>query len=175
METLECIESRRSIRKYKKKEIPDDILNKILEAAIHAPSAGNLQDWVFIVVKNKEKKQKLAEAAYGQRFVAEAPVVIVVCSDLKRISYYGQRGIELYSIQDAAAATQNLLLAAWDCGIGGCWIGAFDEDEVSKILSLPEYVRPLAIVPLGYPAEKPRKPARGLKDKVFLEEYGKEI
>lgn len=170
MKTLECIKSRRSIRRYKKKKIPDEILNEILEAAVCAPSAGNLQDWIFIVVRNEKKKQELAEAAYGQDFVVEAPVVIVVCSDLERISYYGRRGRELYSIQDTAAATQNILLAAWDFGIGGCWVGAFDEKEVSKILDLPKNVRPLVILPLGYPAEKQRKSTRNIKNKIFFVE-----
>ena len=125
-----------------------------------------------MVVREPENKKKLAEAALGQSMIEEAPVVVVVCSNLKKISRYGSRGESLYSIQNTAAATQNLILAAWSKGIGSCWIGAFDEGKVRQTLVLPEHVRPLAIVPLGYPAEKPQKPERWpLKDFVHREHF----
>ena len=149
MDAMECIKGRTSVRRFKNEEIPDLLLDEILEAAIAAPSAGNCQDWEFIVVKKPENKRKLAEASLGQQMIEQAPVVVVVCSNLKKISRYGGRGEVLYTIQDSAAATQNLMLAAWAKGIGSCWVGAFNEGEVKEILVLPEHVRPMAVVPLG--------------------------
>lgn len=161
METLKCINERREIRSFKPDPIPDDLLQKTLHAAIQAPSAGNIQDWEFIVVKSNETKQALASAALNQDFITQAPVVIAVCSNLEKIRQaYGDRGLSLYSIQDTAAAIQNLLLAAWDLGITGCWVGAFNERKVSEALYLPDHVRPLALIPLGFPADIPSKPKR---------------
>jgi nitroreductase len=146
---------RRSIRKYQDREVEDDKILKMLDAARWAPSAGNTQTWRFYVVRNREMKQRLSRAALGQRHVRDAPVVIVVGYDMQEMySAYRERGVNLYAIQDAAAATQNMLLRAYDLGLGTCWVGAFDETEVSKILSLPKYIRPVAIIAVGYPAER---------------------
>jgi nitroreductase len=161
METLKCIHERREIREFKPEPIPEDITQKVLLAAVQAPSAGNVQDWEFVMVKSGKNKEALASAATDQDFVARAPVVIAVCSNLKKIGRaYGQRGLSLYSVQDTAAAAQNILLAAWSLGIGGCWVGAFDERKVSELLFLPEHVRPLALIPLGFPTRIPAKPKR---------------
>ena len=125
------------------------------------------------MVRDEKKKRALARAALGQSFIEEASVVIVACSNQRRISYYGERGRKLYAIQNVAAAVQNMLLAAHALGIGSCWVGAFDETEVARILNLPSYVVPQAIIALGYPAEKPRKPARfELHEIVHEESYG---
>lgn len=172
MDTIECIKTRRSIRKYHATPIGEDVITKMMEAAIHAPSSGNTQDWEFIVVRNQTAKKKLADACYGQRIVEEAPALIVVCSDSKRVSEYGERGKNLYSIQNAAAAAQNIMLAAWDLGIGSCWIGTFDEIGVANAIILPSHVRPLVIITLGYPDEKPNPPKRwSLKQVVRWERY----
>lgn len=173
MDVSKCIKDRRDIRDFKPDPVPDNVLKEILDSAIQAPSSGNVQDWEFIVVKNQNTKKLLAEAALGQDFIAKAPVVIVVCSDLNRISYsYGERGKNLYSIQNTAAAIQNLLLAAWDLGIGSCWVGAFNEQRIRETLVLPEHVRPLAIIPLGYPAKTPGKPGRRpLEEVLHREKY----
>ncbi len=175
MELFEAIRGRRSVRKFLPEPVQEEDLRRILEAGIWAPSAGNLQSWEFVVVKDPRRKRALAEAAYGQYFLAQAPVVLVVCSDRARsASEYGRRGWELYSIQDAAAATQNILLAAHALGYGSCWVGAFDESEVSRILGLPESVRPLAIVPIGVPAEEPEPPPRFPLSRVtHLERFGR--
>jgi len=174
MQAIECIRDRRSVREYKPNPIPEKILKEILEAATQAPSSGNVQDWEFIVVKNPEIKNKLVEAAWGQDFIAQAPVVLVVCSDLDRISAaYGSRGASLYSIQNTSAAIQNVLLAAWEKEIGSCWIGAFNEGMVKGILVLPTNVRPLAIITLGYPARVPKKPRRrDMKEVLHMEMWG---
>ena len=160
MDTLDCIRARTSVRRFTTNPIKDRDLEAILEAAVEAPSAGNTQDWEFVVVKESRRRQALAEACMGQRMVREAPLAIVVCANLRKAERYGSRGTELYTYQDTAAATMNMLLAAWDMGIGSCWIGSFDESKVKQLLVLPEHVRPVAVVVFGYPAEKPSKPKR---------------
>ncbi|HDN95669.1 MAG: nitroreductase family protein [Thermoplasmata archaeon] len=154
MEVKEAIEKRRSIRKYKSKDVELSIVEKLLYYANLAPSAGNLQARDFIIVDDKELKKKIARAAYNQEFVEEAPVLVVFCANLKRIAPYGERGKNLYCIQDVAAAIQNFLLAALDEGLATCWVGAFDENEVSRLLGLPSEVRPVAIITLGYGDEE---------------------
>jgi nitroreductase len=167
MDTTECIKSRASIRSFKPDKIPEDVVDDILDAAIHSPSSGNVQDWEFVVVTKQETKSRLAEAAWGQAFVSTAPVVIVVCSNLRTAAdAYGERGTSLYSIQNTASAVQNMMLAAWDKGIGSCWVGSFNEAKVREVLILPGHVRPMAIVPVGYPAAKPQKPGRKSLDEV---------
>jgi len=167
MEVFEAIKGRRSVRAYTDEEVPDEAIEKILDAARWAPSAGNLQSWEFVVVRDPEAKRRLAEAAWGQRFIARAPVVIVVCANQKRSARgYGERGASLYCIQDAAAATQNMLLAAYALGLGTCWVGAFDERRVAEVINAPSGVRPVAIIPVGRPAERPRPPSRLSLDKV---------
>lgn len=160
MDIISIIKSRRSIRKFREDNIPDEVINKLLESAIYAPSEGNLQSWKFYVIREKRTKVQIAKAALEQFFINEAPVVIVVCADLIATSPYGAKGINLYCIQSTAAAIQNILLTAHAAGLGTCWVGAFDEEEVSKILRLPSSLRPVAIIPVGYPAEKPRVPYR---------------
>ena len=173
MEVTECINNRTSVRKYSEKGVSASAIEKILESAIQAPSAGNAQDWEFIIVREEKNKKALSEAAFNQDFIVQAPVIIVVCSNLERITErYGERGRGLYSIQDTAAATQNLMLAAWDKGIGSCWVGDFNEQAVKEALILPEVIRPLAIVPLGYPQGTPLIAGRKrLKGMIHFERY----
>jgi nitroreductase len=156
VDLFDAIKGRRSVRRFKPTPIPKKLLDKVLEAASLAPSAGNLQSWEFVVVDDETARIELSRAALGQSFVAEAPVSIVVCANQNRSSTrYGRRGRELYSICDASAATENLLLAAYGLGLGSCWVGAFDEELVSKVLELPSGVKPIAIVPIGFPGEAP--------------------
>jgi nitroreductase len=172
MEVLEAIKGRRSIRSFLPDPVPEKDLKTILEAAIMAPSAGNCQPWEFVIVKDEERKRKLAEAAHWQDFIAEAPVVVVVCANIPRTSArYGKRGETLYCIQDTAAAIQNMLLAAHSLGYGTCWIGSFEDDQVAKIVEAPKGVKPVALIPIGKPAEKPRAPARIPLEKVCHEEH----
>ena len=173
MDLFEAIYGRRSIRSFKETPIPEEALTKILDAARWAPSAGNVQPWEFIVVWDDETREKLASAALGQSFIAEAPVDIVVCVDLARARMaYGVRGETLYCIQDTAAAIENMLLAAYALGLGTCWVGAFSEEAVSRILNIPSGYRPVAIIPVGYPDEKPRpRPRRSLKEIVHLDRF----
>lgn len=157
MDVFEAIKGRRSIRSFKPTPIPEETIQKLIEAAQWAPSAGNAQPWEFIIVRKQEIKEKLVEAALGQEFIQQAPVVIVVCADENRSAQaYGQRGKTLYCLQDTAAAIQNIHLAAYALGLGTCWIGAFKEEEARQILQIPQGIRPIAIIPVGHPAEFPQ-------------------
>ncbi len=173
MDTLEAIKRRRSIRAFRPDPVEERDLRAILEAARWAPSAGNCQPLELVVVKDPKVKEKLMDAAFGQPFVGEAPVAVVVCANIERTaSRYGRRGEELYCIQDTAAATQNILLAATSLGYGSCWVGAFDERRVARVIGTPPHVRPVAIVPIGKSAEKPeRTPKRPLEEIVHEDRY----
>ena len=152
MNFLELSKQRKSVRKYTEQDIPQETVTKMLEAMIAAPSAGNCQPWHIYVIRNKEIQQKMCDVSWNQKFIVTAPVCIVVCIEYARtISRYGERGRDLYSIQDTAAAIQNMLLFAEDVGLGACWIGAFDEKVVGEILALPEGRRAIGIIPVGYP------------------------
>ncbi|MCS7118507.1 MAG: nitroreductase family protein [Archaeoglobaceae archaeon] len=157
---LELIFRRVSIRRFQSKEIDEKTLKLILEAGNFAPSAGNLQARDFVVVRDPKTKLEIAKASLRQMFIAQAPVVIIVCANYPRsMRVYGERG-KLYAEQDATAAIENILLAVTALNLGACWIGAFDETRVAEILNLPDYVRPMAIIPIGYPAEQPSKRSR---------------
>lgn len=155
MEFWEVIRTRRSVRQFlPDKQVKDEQVRRLLEAAIMSANAGNRQPWHFYVVRAKDVKDGLVEAAHGQAFVAQAPVVIVICADAARSgSRYAERGRELYCIQDTAIAATQIMLAAVDMGLGTCWVGAFDEERAAAALRLPSVLRPVAILPVGYPAK----------------------
>ena len=177
MDTLDAIKKRRSIRKYLDVPVEWYKVTKILEAGKQAPSSGNLQNWRFIIVTDKKMRRKLAEASLQQYWMESAPVHIVVCSQLTIAKqFYGLRGERFYTIQNCAAAIQNMLLAAHSLGLGSCWVGAFDEGKLKTLLDIPEDVRPEAIITIGYPDENPEEPEEyELYDVVFLENYGRRI
>lgn len=151
---LTLIKKRYSVRRFKPDPVPPEIIAGLLEAARWAPSAGNLQPWFFYVVTRQKEKEMLAAAALNQRFVAQAPVCIVVCAEPDRSArVYGDRGRHLYCYQDTAAAAQNILLAATGYGLGTCWVGAFKEEEVRRSLAMPAGRVPVALIPAGYPAD----------------------
>jgi len=162
MDIFELIKARRSIRKFDPdKPVDDKTVKKILEAGIWAPSSGNTQCWRFHVVRDENLKKRLAVDAGHQPFINDAPVVIVVCADLDHLERsYGERGRYTYALQDTAAAIQNMMLAITALGLGCCWVGAFKEEEAAKILGLPKSLRPVAMLPIGVPAEKPKTPPR---------------
>lgn len=170
MDLYEAIEGRRSVRAFTGEGVSDSTIEKILEYGNLAPTAGNLQSRDFIVVREADTKVKLAEAAHGQEFVSQAPVAVVVCANSERAKPYQRRGEELYCIQDATAAIQNILLAVHAEGYGACWVGAFNESQVSKILGLPSTVRPLAIIPMGRAAEEPLHKTRMPSSRIVHEE-----
>jgi len=161
MEFSEVIAKRRSVRHFNSKlDVPDEEIRGLLENAVAAPTAGNIQPWRFTVVRSIEARERLAEALH-QRWATSAPVVIVVSVDPRPCSArYGDRGERLYAIQDTAAAIENILLSAVDRGLSSCWIGAFDSAAVRSAIGMPEPVEPVAILPIGYCAESAGRPAR---------------
>jgi nitroreductase len=164
---------RRSIRNFTEQSVSEEEVKTLIDAARHAPSAGNIQPWEFIIVRKPEVKHKLAVAALHQTFIEEAPVVVVVCAneEMSR-SGYGSRGATLYCLQDTAAATQNILLTAHAMGLGTCWVGAFREDEVKEALNIPDDVRPVAIIPVGYSTTKPsQRPRRPINEIVHYDKF----
>lgn len=154
---IDAIRGRRSVRDFKSDPIPDPTIGRILEAGRLAPSAGNIEPWFFYVVKNPEVKRELAQ--FSEPWIEKAPVVIVVTADYDaEKAEFGQRGRDMYVLQDTAAATQNMLLAAYGFGIGSCWVGKFDENAISQILQIPMGRRPVVLIPLGYPAQEKTEP-----------------
>jgi nitroreductase len=147
---------RRMVRRYTDADVPDATIRRLIATAVRAPSAGHTQPWAFVVVRDADLRRALGRAAYGQMFVASAPVVVVPCMDVPRATArYGDRG-ERYATIDVAFASLYLLLAVAEEGLGACFVGACDDAEVSRVLRLPAHVRPLAVVPVGHPAERPR-------------------
>jgi len=177
METFECIEKRRSIRKFLDIPVEWEKVGNILRAAQLAPSAGNMQGWKFIVVTDKDKKKAVADAALGQFWMEHAPILIVVYAEpQKSKKFYGKRGEEMYAMQDCSAALENMLLAATDQDLGACWISAFEDGMLSRVLEAPENVEPQGIIAIGYPDEDPPAPAKyQLVDLVYLQTWGNKI
>ncbi|WP_371370905.1 nitroreductase family protein [Sporomusa aerivorans] len=169
---FDCIRESHSIRNFKSEQIPEPTLTRILEAGNMAPSAGNLQPWYFYVVQDSAVKEKLAAAAFEQEQITDSPTVIVVAADPARSNErYGERGAQLYCLQDTAAATQNILLAAEGLGIGACWVGAFDEVKVAEAVKAPPRLRAVAMICLGYSDEQPKQ----YKERLRLSEVTKFI
>ena len=161
------IKKRRSIRKFKPDPIEEEKIEKLIEAIIWAPSAGNRQMRKFYFVFDKNLKKKIAMASLYQMFIEEAPLVIVACGDKGIERYYEERGLENYLFCDVSASIQNLMLVAYEEGLGTCWVGAFDEDKIKKILNLPENLLPVAIIPVGYPIKTPPPPPRKEKNSLI--------
>ncbi len=168
---MDLVETRKSIRSYKRQEVEEEKLDYILEAFRRAPSAKNIQPWKLVIVKNKKRIKDLSIACNNQTFLAEAPVIIVACA--KEEEAYGRMGgfMNSYPI-DIALALEHLILAATEKGLGTCWIGAFKEKLVKDILSIPESIRAVALTPVGYTAReggtRGRKP---LSEIVSYEKY----
>jgi len=164
---FKAIKNRRSTRAFTNEPVSDKEVEKLIDAARCAPSAGNIQPWEFIVIRDPKIKKRIAQAALDQTFIEEAPVVIIVCASTSRSSRgYGSRGMNLYCLQDTAAATQNILLAAHALGLATCWVGAFREDETQKVVNLPNDIRPVAIIPVGHPRQISKMPARRTMNEI---------
>jgi len=185
MEVFEAIEKRRSIRKYKDEPIPEDLMNRLLEAARLAPSSGNTQSWKFKVITDLETRKKLKDLALGQKFVEEAPAVIACCVDFNAFGERGKEALKLVlsgaarpsmgmilrsvrsrkdkdpervvvnGVINVSIATEHIALAATELGLGTCWIRAFDADGVEELLALPDGVSVLCLMTVGYPAQEP--------------------
>ena len=173
MTVKDTIKTRRSVRRFQEKPVQREIIVELLDMARWVPCASEC--WRFVVVQDEERKRHLATAA-RQEWIASAPVIVVVGADLMarpeiagRWDAYKFRSI--FPFQDTAAAVQNLMLAAVEHGLGTCWIGSFNEGDVSRIVRFPFAVRPVAVV-VGYPADEPRERSRRpLKEVAFWEVY----
>ncbi len=183
MNLYEAIKARRSVRRFKDNEIEEDTLMRILDSARYAPTGGNLQPWEFILVRDKEQKQRLVDYTYTgyeaqpgneQKWILEAPVVIVVCVDFKRTcARYGEPGKKI-AIMDTSAAIQNMLLAAVEEGVESCWVSGFDVQKIAEVVALPKSIEPLALLPIGHSAQSSSRPPNKLplEDIVYKEKYG---
>ncbi|MEM2908890.1 MAG: nitroreductase family protein [Candidatus Bilamarchaeaceae archaeon] len=171
MDFYSVVKQRRSVRAFLEQDIEKEKLDRVIGAFMLAPSAGNLQAYKVYIVKNPALKQELAEAALGQECISGAPLVLVFCADKKRSAMkYSERGFELYSVQDATIAAAYAQLAAAAEGLGSVWVGAFDPLEVSRLINADPYVVPVAIIPIGYPAEHPF-----MRERRSVKEIVKEI
>jgi nitroreductase len=173
---LETIRQRRSVRSFTERDILEEAVNVLIEALRWAPSAGNLQSRKFFFVCNQTTRKRLADTVgnpdlvarmkklakkiLNRNFVSQAPLVVVACLDRSIARHYGERGVNLYGIQDVAASVMNMMLAAHELGLGTVWVGGFEENRVAEILQLPPDLRPVALIPIGYPAVIPVPPPR---------------
>ncbi|MEM5777519.1 MAG: nitroreductase family protein [Candidatus Aenigmatarchaeota archaeon] len=179
MELFDALESRVNVKVYDKRDVPEELIAQILYAGTLAASAGDIQPWEFIVVKDKKTKIDISVACLRQKHVEDAPLVIVVCANLEKIALkFGERGKNLYAIQDTGAAIQNMLLAAHDLGLGASWVHAFEEEEIKRILKIPNKLRPVGVLAIGFPLpyEKYYKTELIPFENIsWSEEYGKEL
>ncbi len=159
---FEVMGRRRSVRSYLPDPVGEEDLNRIIEAACSAPSAGNLQAYRIVVAKDPETRRRLADACWGQRFVAEAPVSLVFLAEpAVSARRYGTRGAELYSLQDATIACTFAMLAAHALGYGTCWVGAFNDEAVLRAVgAVGAGLRPVAVLTVGRPRASPRTTGR---------------
>ncbi len=165
MDVSQAIRGRRSIRKFEPRDIPEQTLMEVLEAGRWAPSASNFQPWRFIVVRDEGIRRDLARVSSYGKFMTQSPVVIAVTVDPASSNH---------PVEDGAAATQNMLLAAHAVGLGTCWIGSFDsvwEDQAKRLLDIPGDKRLLSLIAVGYPAERGSSSRKPLGDMVCYDRY----
>jgi nitroreductase len=176
LEVFEAIRKRKSIRSYEAAPVASEKLIKLLEAARLAPSAGNIQPWRFILVLDPQKRKRIAKGCRFGHFLAESPIVIVGCAD--------QKASPRWHAMDTCIAMQNLVLAATGEGLGTCWIGSFNEKTIRGMLKVPNHLKIVALLALGYPREKPNitsklahfiRPKKRLNKIAYLEEYGEKL
>jgi len=170
VDVIKAIQKRRSIREFLNKEIDDKLIFQILSAGHQAPSASNRQEWRFVVVRDKAAKEKLCKAAKDQTFIREASAIIVCCADT---DYHVMTCGQLCYPIDVAISIDHMTLAAVQLGLGTCWIGAFHEEEVKEILNIPENIKVVELLALGFPKKAPQTPKKRLplKSVVFLEKW----
>ena len=169
MDIIQALHTRRSIRKFEDKPVPEEMVRQILEAAMMAPSAGNAQPWRFIVINDRKILDGMADLHPYLKMVTQAPLGIIVCADLTKEKHPG------YWVQDCSAAMQNLLLAAHGLGLGAVWTGIHPmEDRIAaykKMFSIPENVIPLGFAPIGWPAQHPKSPSRFQEDRIHYNSF----
>lgn len=177
MNAFEAITSASTTREFQRGIVDEKIIGLILHVGTHAPSAGDLQEWEFVVVEDDEIKSALSEAAVGLRHVKKAPSVIVICADIRKAALkYGKRGERVYAVEDAGAVAALMGVAANALGIGFDLVKSFDEDEVAKALSLPENIRPMVLMPVGYPkGPKKVRVVNPFENVTSVNRYGQKI
>lgn len=168
-----CIRGRRSCHAYQSKDVPLDVLGEVLEAGTYAPSAGNLQNWSFIVVRDDAKREKLSQLSHDQHWMTEAPVHMVICNDRdEMVKWFGEQG-GLYGSQNCAVAAALMMMKAEEAGLGTCWVGGFDVEGVQRLLEIPEHLLPEIIVTIGYPNRlEKHAERRSVHDVVSFEKFG---
>ncbi|MFT4310283.1 MAG: nitroreductase family protein [Candidatus Woesearchaeota archaeon] len=171
------IDTRRSIRSFKDIPVEQQVWGRLATIVGQSPSSGNLHNVKCIVVEQQKHKERLASACYAQVWIAQAPLVFVLTANTEYIKqYYGQRGAEVFTHQDTAAAAMAIQLAAHDVGLASCWVSSFDEAQVRHALDIPDNQLPCIVLPLGYPAESVPTPARPRAESyVFRETFGNKI
>ncbi len=173
MELDNTLNMRFSVRSFTDRKVDPDSITRLLEAGGKAPSAGNLQDWRFIVVTDEGKKEEIARACMDQAWIGQAAVLIVVCSDLTNLRRFYNERAEVYGIEDCSAATANILLKATDLGINTTWVSAFDEDEIAIILRTPDSYKIVSVIAAGYSDEtKDEKEKHDIRTLTYYEQYG---
>lgn len=173
MNIYDAIVERKKTIKFKKGSVDDKLIGVILYMATHAHSAGEIQEWNFIVVKNEEKKKKIYQAALEHPSLKDSPVIIVVCADLEKASLrFGEKG-KFYAIQDTAAAAMLMLITANALGLGSAWISSFDEERVKDILNIPPNLKPVALIAIGYAESEEKRERIPFDNLTWCEEYGK--
>jgi len=171
MDLMEAIKTRRSIRKFRETPVPENLLKEVLNAARLAPSADNTQPWKIIVVRDVEVKQKVTQACNGQKYLIQAPVVLVICG-IPEEAFQTVGGYMSSHVIDASIALDHVTLAAHSLGLGTCWVARFKEEKVKDVLGVPEDVRVVALTPLGYPDESPERPSRkNLEELIAYDRY----
>ena len=169
MDVMTAIRTRRSIRRYRGEPVEEEKIRAVLEAARLAPSASNEQDWRYVVVRDPAAREKLYHASKDQDLVRQAPVIIAACAETAgRVMTCGQTAYPI----NLAISLDHLTLAAWELGLGTCWIGRFDEREAKEALGIPENIRVVQLMALGYPDEKPGpRPRRPFEEVVRWERW----
>jgi nitroreductase len=169
MEALEAIKTRRSIRKYREKKIPGDLIREIINCAMYSPSAFDYQPWHFIVADNKEIFEEILKAASHAEMIKEASHAVILCGDRSLEENIG------LLIQDISAATENLLLAAHSYGLGAVWVGIYPFEEIvagiKEIFKLPDNIIPVSMAVIGYPAESPVQPERYKAERIHFNKW----
>ncbi|MFC1769304.1 nitroreductase family protein [Nanoarchaeota archaeon] len=173
MEFNEIFKLRRSVRKFKEDEVEWGKIVEIIHAGRLSPTAGNVHNVKFIVIREPGQRRKIADTCEGQEWIADAPAIIVVLGEPEKAErMYGARGRFIYTIQNCAAASMSMIYAAQDEGLSSCWVGAFDEEKLRGVMGLPENVFIHVVIPIGYAAEKPHLPPKPrIEHVVFFEKY----
>ncbi len=174
---LDAIMHRRTCKEFTNESIDFDIITQIIQAGSYAPSAGNLQNWKFIVITDNKLLRELYHHTMDQDVFNTAPIGVIVCSEMDMAQRnFGLRGKRLYAIQDCAACIQNMLLAAEAFGLGSCWVGAFDEEKLAKMFAIPDEVRAQAIILFGHPTSEPEeKEVKRIEDLIYFNKYKERI